>query len=590
MNFEIDIHNQYNLLEDKKYSTCPLCSENRKKKTDKCLILDWERGLGTCQHCGEIIQLHTYKRKTDIVYEKPPVSKKLELSENIIKFFEKRCISKNTLVKMKISEGVEYMPQIEKKINTIHFNFFINNELVNVKYRDNKKNFKLFKGAEKVFYNLDGILNRKECIIVEGEMDCLSFIEIGQNNVVSVPNGANINLDYLDNCYEYFEDKEKIYICVDNDEKGIILKNELIRRLGAEKCLLVDLSDCKDANEYLCKYTPEKLLGALKTAKECPLDNILTFQSVKNDLYDFYENGMQQGFKTGLTKFDDIFSTYLGQFITITGIPTMGKSEFVDQMCVGYNLTNKWKIAFASPENKPTFLHLDKIIRKIFGSKPTKNILTSETFEKVEKHITDNFYFIDYEDGFDLISVLSKGAELVKRKGIKVLVIDPFNKIRLKGSVNKVGSPEYVSEYLYEIEKFCRKYNVLVLLIAHPRKPSGENAKMYEPTFYDIKGGGEFYDMSPHGLLVHRDYELNNVKIKVLKVKFSNLGENNAEVYFKWNKNNGRYSNIDAYGQEIKDDTNWLGGEQKELYLPNKFTESEYEYNKFPEIIEEIPF
>ena len=46
---------------------------------------------------------------------------------------------------------------------------------------------------------------------------------------------------------------------------------------------------------------------------------------------------------------------------------------------------------------------------------------------------------------------------------------------------------------------------------------------------YNIKGGGEWYDASYHGLLVHRDYEAKTVKVKVLKVKFQNLGENGAE-------------------------------------------------------------
>lgn len=61
MNFEIDKYNQYNLPEGHKYSICPICSENRKKEKQKCMLLDWKTGLGTCQHCGEVVQLHTYK-------------------------------------------------------------------------------------------------------------------------------------------------------------------------------------------------------------------------------------------------------------------------------------------------------------------------------------------------------------------------------------------------------------------------------------------------------------------------------------------------------------------------------------------------
>jgi len=80
--FEIEIFNQYQLAEGKKYSVCPLCSENRRKKTQKCMMLDWERGLGTCQHCGEVIQLHTYKathkknRKEKLINKPKPFSTK----------------------------------------------------------------------------------------------------------------------------------------------------------------------------------------------------------------------------------------------------------------------------------------------------------------------------------------------------------------------------------------------------------------------------------------------------------------------------------------------------------------------------------
>jgi len=64
MNFEIEKYNRFNLPEGKRHSTCPICSEHRKKRKDKCLMLDWKTGLGTCQHCGEVTQLHTYKNKS----------------------------------------------------------------------------------------------------------------------------------------------------------------------------------------------------------------------------------------------------------------------------------------------------------------------------------------------------------------------------------------------------------------------------------------------------------------------------------------------------------------------------------------------
>lgn len=63
MEFKIEKYNQYNLPQGVKYSICPICSEHRKKKTQKCMMLDWVKGLGSCQHCGNVIQLHTYQRE-----------------------------------------------------------------------------------------------------------------------------------------------------------------------------------------------------------------------------------------------------------------------------------------------------------------------------------------------------------------------------------------------------------------------------------------------------------------------------------------------------------------------------------------------
>ncbi len=137
--------------------------------------------------------------------------------------------------------------------------------------------------------------------------------------------------------------------------------------------------------------------------------------------------------------------------------------------------------------------------------------------------------------------ILKKGAELVKRKGIKCLVIDPFNKVRDTEN-NTEDVNRYTMEYLSKIETFAKKYDVLVFIVAHPTKMyRDKDGKLEEPTMYSIKGGGEWYDASYHGILIHRDYEAKTVKAKVLKVKFQNLGENGAEANFNWDPQSGRF-------------------------------------------------
>ena len=549
--FEIDEFNIHKLEEGKTQGICPLCSHDRKaaNKKLKCASYDWKRGLGTCHNCNQTFQMHTYKRKGDAQkeYTKPEPTDEINISQKAEDWFSSRGISSQTLFDLGVSEGLEYMPQTSKIENTIQFNYFIGGELVNIKYRDGRKNFKLYKGAEKVFYNIDATNGYDSVYIVEGEMDVLSFHEAGIKNCISVPNGATLNsnnLEYLDNCIDYFADKEKVIIAVDSDEAGQALQSELVRRLGAELCYTLDFKDCKDANEYLQKYGKEELAKRVHTAKAIPLENVLTYREIEADVEDFVFNGFKPGYQIGIDNFDDIFSTYTGQFITVTGIPSSGKSDFVDQMAVGYNLNYGWKTAFASPENKPTYLHAHKLIRKFWQGMPDKSDVGSDKWNNISSHINDNFFFIEM-DRYSLDSVLRKGAELVKRKGIKCLVIDPYNKVRDTDAktedVNK-----YTLEYLQKIETFCKKFDVLVIIVAHPTKMyKNAEGKIEEPTMYNIKGGGEWYDASYHGILVHRDYDAKTVKAKVLKVKFQNLGENGAEAHFKWEPKSGSFIPIE---------------------------------------------
>ena len=546
--FEIDEFNTHKLEEGKKLGICPNCSPDRKPKNvkAKCASYDWERGLGTCHNCHTSFQLHTYKRKGEAekVYVKPAQPNAIRtISTAAEEWFKTRGISKQTLTDLKIGEGSEWMPQTQKSENVIKFNYFMGGELLNVKYRDGAKNFKLFKGAEKVFYNIDSIVGHEYCVIVEGEMDVAALYEAGITNAISVPNGATLgtnNLDYLDSCIDYFEGMDNVIIATDTDDAGLALQTELIRRLGSEICKTATFEDCKDANEYLVKYGKEKLVSRITGAKPVPLENVTTFRDHENEVIDFVNNGFKPGFQIGLDNFDDIFSTYTGQFITVTGIPSSGKSDFVDQMCIGYNANYGWKTAFASPENKPNFLHAHKLMRKVWGGMPVKADVHTERWNNIANHVNDNFYHIDMER-YSLESVLAKGAELVKRKGIKCLVIDPFNKVRAT-TANDNDINKYTMEYLMQIEIFAKKHDVLVIIVAHPTKMYKNDKGIIEvPTMYNIKGGGEWYDASYHGLVVHRNYLNKTVMVKVLKVKFQNLGENGAECHFKWNPDSGGY-------------------------------------------------
>ena len=278
------------------------------------------------------------KKKTE--YKKPSPRPSTGLSDRLLGWFRSRGISEQTVKAMHITEGEEWMPQKNGKANTVQFNYYKNGELVNTKFRTGDKCFKLCTGAELLPYNIDAIKGTKECIITEGEMDALSFYECGRTDVVSVPNGANANLSYLDDYIEdYFEDKETIFIASDSDTKGVLLRDELLRRFGAEKCRLVEYGDgCKDANEHLQKYGKESLLKCLETATEVKLEGIFTVKDFEESLDAIFENGLQKGVTIGHENFDRLCSFETKRLCIVTGIPQSGKSEFIDEILERLNM------------------------------------------------------------------------------------------------------------------------------------------------------------------------------------------------------------------------------------------------------------
>lgn len=559
--FEVEEYNIYGIPAKAKSHTCPKCSHTRKKTKDKCMSVYWDTGLGKCNHCGETVQLHTYKRKNKKKeYKIPPQTQPtFDYSEAFVKWWkEKRGISASTLERLKITEGIEWMPQIKDKTGVIKFNYHIGNNLINIKYRTRNKDFKLVSGAEKTMYNLNAIFGEKEAVIVEGEIDVAAYYEAGVYNVVSVPNGfnlkGNINMDYLDNCYEYFENKERIYLGVDNDAAGEKGKQELIRRFGAEKIWLIDYKDCKDANEYLLKYGLLDLQNTLEEAKQLPLENIVTIDDQWDDLIGFWENGAPKGMSVGMRDMDNAITFDWKQYTLMLSAPGSGKSEKIDDIIVRLIMKYNVKAAFCSIENEPFYLHYNKIFRKILGRTPAQGEVDSDEINSLKEFVQNNICHVEFEARYELKAVLKKFEELVKRKGVRLFVLDPFNKIKLKEkgvSINDIN--KYTAEYHLLLDEFVKRNNCHLFLVLHPTKLStkeGSSKTYIMPTAYNAKGGGEHFDMSYNIIGMVRDYERNLIHFRTLKVKFQHLGSAGKDWFEAWNMNNGRFTEIEEGYEE----------------------------------------
>lgn len=534
---------------------CPQCHATRHDKRDRSLSINLATGEFNCHYCGfsgcaaereaweQIKPWHNYApiKRQRIEYRKPQPRPVLPMSDRAIAWFQSRGISAATLQAMKVTEGSEWMPQKQGQANTVQFNYYHDGELVNTKFRTGDKCFKMVSGAELLPYNIDGIKGCKECIITEGEMDALTFYECGRHDVVSVPNGANANLDYLDDYIEeYFDDKETIYIASDTDTKGVMLRDELLRRFGAERCRVLEYGEgCKDANEHLMKYGRNSLLKCLEDAPETKLEGIFTVSDFEQSLDALFESGWQKGVTIGFENFDRLCSFETKRLCIVTGIPGSGKSEFIDEIAERLNMRYGWRFAYFSPENAPLSYHASKLIEKFTGKRFSRNTLSFGEYKEVKEHLEQDFFFICPSENFRVDTILDRAKYLVRRRGIKSLVIDPYN--RIESEQGNRSETLYISELLDKLTNFAQRNDLLVILMAHPTKqPRNKDGVIEAPTLYDISGSANFFNKADFGIVVHRNREENTVEVHVQKVKFRHLGEVGTAL-FKYNINNGRY-------------------------------------------------
>ncbi len=514
-----------------------------------------------------IIPLENENNTLKPKYIRPVWKNNTLLSDKLIKWFElERKITQNTLINLKISEGIEWMPNkktgISGNINTLQFNYFIDNELINTKYRDSEKNFKLISGAELIMYNLDSIKNINTCIIVEGEMDVLALYDCGIKNAISVPNGATKgknNLTYLNNSIIYLEHISNFILALDNDENGNKLKDEIARRLGFENCKYVTFKDCKDANDCLIKYGKQAVIDCIQEAKEFPIIGVFNSHDIETEILDYYNNGLPEGTGINISEIDNNIKFHQGYLTMITGIPGHGKSEFLDFLLIRLNLSeDNWKTAYFSPENHPLQLHFSKLAEKLIGKsfdKKNINRINQIELKYAIDYCSENFYFINPEEDFSINSILSRVKELIKRKGIKSFVIDAWNKLdHIRGNKDK---SDYISETLDIITKFCERNLVHCFLVAHPKKMGKDkDGKYIVPELYDISDSAHFYNKTANGISIYRDFEVGDVQIHIQKVKFKYWGQS-ATINLVWNKENGRYY------KGYPNNDNWLFFENK---------------------------
>ena len=495
------------------------------------------------------------------------------LSPAAVRWFEARGIDADTALNIGIytgrraTTGDEATVEPDVNGNIIVFPFVDGGAVVAEKYRMHPKKFFQKVGGKKTFFNAD-VLDAPELasgdyplVIVEGEMDALAFLQAGFRFVVSVPDGAPPARDGNGNLIDVPEDAsgidpenddkfkfipanwkrlervKRIVIATDGDEPGVRLAAELVRRLGRVRCSFVTFpAGCKDANEVLIRHGAPELLRVMTEAKPYPVAGVYRYSDLppEPDLVTV---------TTGWQALDQNLKLYHPALMVVTGRAGEGKTTWTQQLVANLATFHGWTTAIASFEMRLKPFVTEALASAHIGKPP--RFWDYREQEAADRFLDDRFCFIapepDCTRTHDVDWLIEKAEAAVIRYGARVLLIDPWNEIEHARAGNETTT-EYTNRALMALKSFGRRFDVLVIIVAHPTK-GGASKPAADITLYDISDSAAFQNKADLGVIVARlgDETSTVTGLKISKVRYQPVAGEPGQVELTFDKQARRF-------------------------------------------------
>ena len=537
---------------------CPDCSDARKKKNIKTfsITIKPEHALYHCHHCG---LSGSFRRKK--FYEahmnepKKVVKLPTQLNNNvdqIKEFFAGRGVTLDSLESLPaMTTGTKIFRGEEKA--AVGFVYGPRENPTAIKWRSIDGKGFTCDGAPRAFYGIEQIDDgEEELTIVEGECDVIALASVGIK-AVSCPNGAPIKVsshridpeedkkfNFIWNERERLEHCKKIVLATDADEAGEALAEEIARRVGRAKCWRVKFPDSvKDGNDAVEKLGAEETKRLFDNPEPVPLSGVYCASDYLDDVKNIYANGHGRGASTGFDSIDELFTIAEGQLSIVTGMPSSGKSEFIDQIMINLAQRDGWKFAVCSFENPPA-MHIAKLAEKITG-KPfysgIKERMSEDELSEAMSFIEDHFMFLESKDGnlSTIDSIIDRTKQAIMR-GANGLLIDPYNYIESTGGEEHSS----ISQMLTRITSFAKAHSIHVWFVAHPQKMYPKEDGSYSvPKGMNISGSAAWFAKADLGITVHRGED--GVEVHCWKSRFKWVGQQGMAL-LDYDISTGQYS------------------------------------------------
>jgi len=385
-------------------------------------------------------------------------------------------------------------------------------------------------------------------ILTEGQCDTLAVAEAGIENAISVPTGAK-GFTWLPFCWNFLNKFEKIIIFGDYENGKISLLDELKDRLELTVLHVRESAykDCKDANELLVKYGKDAVKEAVETAIPIPVKRIVEMADVEDvDIYKI------EKLPTGIGVCDRLLYGGLpfGGVVVLTGIRGEGKSIFASQLAVSAlrhdysvmlysgeltNATAKAWINYQIAGSRHITEEKNRWGDPMYMISKTNNMLISEWYRgRLLVYDSDSD---DIEDEDE--SLVKTVREVIMRNGVRVVILDNLMTAIDLEPVKGDDKYERQSKFVKKLGRIGRKFNVLIVLVAHKRK-TGAIAEVDDNDA--VSGSADITNLALVTLTYCKDKEIEEGQ-RLLKVSKNRL--------FGKTKTDGWVMNYDAKSRRI---------------------------------------
>ena len=322
----------------------------------------------------------------------------------------------------------------------------------------------------------------EEIILTEGQLDTLAVATAGYKNVVSVPTGAN-GFTWIPHCWNFLQRFKSIVIFGDCENGKITLSEAMTARFGKKirVARIEDYQGYKDANDILLNLGADAIRIVITNAEYAKNDRIICMSDVH-----YVDLKQIPKIRTGIIQLDTILGGGLicGNLVIQTGKRGDGKSTWVSNICVEaiHNGTN----CMVYSGEMPKIMVKNWIDSQIVG----KQTLTNSEIDKCDQWYRDRLYIYDS----DIVNeddprkeeeiLLETFEEAIIRLNVMLLVID--NLMTIVDSETNEGLYRRQSAFTGKLAKMCKKYGVVIILVAHPRK-----SRLEELENDDVSGASE---------------------------------------------------------------------------------------------------